>query len=337
MTTQLLVRIAIIVLWTVSAICAVPNVARAATDCDIDTVERVVAIGDVHGAYDRLVEILRTTGLIDQRQRWSGARAHLVQLGDIVDRGPDSRKALDLLRRLEGEAAKANGAVHVLLGNHEVMRMVGDFRYVVPGEYEAFRTADSEEIRQALAAKIKPEARDQFLIETPLGYVEMVVAFRPDGAYGKWLRGLNAVVKINGVLFLHGGLSPTVAAMSCDAINATVRQEITTDFEKTRTAPLESLAARETGPLWDRSLAQQPDAYATQVDEILSKQQAKAMVIAHTVAPTGRIVARFGGRVLQIDTGMQPAYAPKGRASALEIRKGIFTAIYVDGKEVVSR
>ena len=69
--------------------------------CDLRTTERIVAVGDVHGAYDGLVGILRTAGIIDGRARWSGGRAILVQTGDVVDRGPDSRKALDLLRRLE--------------------------------------------------------------------------------------------------------------------------------------------------------------------------------------------------------------------------------------------
>src|SRR5438093_1838563 len=79
----------------------------ASSSCDIQGVERVVAIGDVHGAYDRLVAILTAAHLIDDRQRWSGGVAHLVQLGDVVDRGADSRKALDLLRRLEAEAGRA--------------------------------------------------------------------------------------------------------------------------------------------------------------------------------------------------------------------------------------
>src|SRR3990170_6802605 len=103
----------------------------AAASCEIDRIERIVAVGDVHGAYDQLVDILRTAGLLDARMRWSGRRTHLVQLGDVVDRGPDSRKVLDLLRRIEGDARRAGGAVHVLLGNHEVMRMLGDFRYTV--------------------------------------------------------------------------------------------------------------------------------------------------------------------------------------------------------------
>ena len=72
--------------------------------CEFDGVDRIVAVGDVHGAYDRFVEILTAAGVIDKRLRWTGGKTHLVQLGDVVDRGPDSRKAIDLLKKLERDA-----------------------------------------------------------------------------------------------------------------------------------------------------------------------------------------------------------------------------------------
>jgi len=146
----------------------------------------------------------------------------------------------------------------------------------------------------------------------------------------------DAVAKINGILFLHGGISPAVAPTSCDDINATVQREITTDFDQTQKAPLSSLAARVDGPLFYRGLAEESDAFEPQVDEILAKQGVKAIVIGHTVSPTGRIRPRFGGKVFQLDTAMQPAYVPNGRASALEIKDGQFTAIYVDRKDTLT-
>jgi len=225
--------------------------------------------------------------------------------------------------------------VHQLLGNHEVMRMLGDLRFVSPGEYQAFATPQAEVTRARFVAEAKADVRDQLMKSTPLGFVEMRVAFGRQGDYGHWLRKLDAVVKINGVIFLHGGISPAVAPLSCDAINKTVQTELASDLDKTRAAPLSSLVAREDGPLWYRGLAQQPDTFAPQVDEILSTQNAKTMVIAHTVVPAGRILTRFGGKVIQIDTGMQPAYVPTGQASALEIRNGVFTAIYQDRREVL--
>jgi calcineurin-like phosphoesterase family protein len=312
-----------------------PPLGAADAPCQVDNVERIVAVGDVHGAYDRLVDILRAAGILDARLRWAGGRTHVVQLGDVVDRGPDSRKALDLMERLQDDARRAGGAVHLLLGNHEVMRMLGDTRYVSPGEYEAFVTSKSARVREDFLQSVISTPGTP-VGNTPLGFVELRLAFGRNGDYGTWLRKLNAVVKINGILFLHGGISAAVAGMSCDVINATVRRELTTDLDKTRAAPLQSLSAREDGPLWYRGLAQEPDSFASSVDDILTKQNAHAIVIGHTVVPDGRMRARFGGKVVQIDTGMQPAYIPTGRASALEIQHGVFTAIYEDRRDVLS-
>ena len=312
------------------------TVARTASSCEWEGVERVVAVGDVHGAYDRYVEMLTVAGVIDANGRWAGGSTHFVQLGDVVDRGPDSRKALDFLRRLEREAQSAGGRVHVLLGNHEVARMLGDLRLTALAEYEAFAASGSEALRERFLQTLKPAERDEALKQTPLGQIEMRQAFGRDGEYGKWLRQLPVTIKINGIVFVHGGISPAVAPLGCSAINDQVRRELTSDLDKTRTAPLASLAARVDGPLWYRGLAQEPGAFAPQVTEILSKMGARAIVIGHTVSTTGRIGTRFDGRVVQIDTGMQPAYVPNGRASALEIRRGEATAIYVDRREPVA-
>ena len=103
-----------------------------------------------------------------------------------------------------------------------------------------------------------------------------------------------------------------------------------------RASPEASLGARADGPLWYRGLAQEDEtAFAPQLAEILSKLEARAIVIGHTLAPGERIASRFGGRVFQIDTGMLTSYAPQGRASALEIRDGRFTAIYEDRRDVL--
>ena len=93
---------------------------------------RVVAVGDVHGSYEGLVTILLEAGLIDTDLRWIGGDATLVQTGDLLDRGVRVRRVLDLLIRLQGEAAAAGGRVVVLLRNHEAMNLVGIVRDVNP-------------------------------------------------------------------------------------------------------------------------------------------------------------------------------------------------------------
>jgi hypothetical protein len=317
--------------------------------CALQTTERIVAVGDVHGAYDKFTGILRAAGIIDGRERWTGGRAVLVQTGDVLDRGADSRKALDLLRRLERDATRAGGRVHALLGNHEVMRMIGDWRYVSEGEYAAFRTADSADLRErayqavlADAAKRAPAEspprddaafREQFMKEVPLGFLEMRAAFSAAGEYGRWLRGHDVVVKINDILFVHGGLTLAAASMGCDGLNETVRREVAGN--PTPEAVPSMLAASEMGPLWYRGLAEQPEpALAGEVTAMLAKLGARAIVIGHTVTRDGRISPRFDGRVVQIDTGMlDGTFFPGGAPSALEIRGSTLAAIYSDHRE----
>ncbi|HET7746575.1 MAG TPA: metallophosphoesterase [Vicinamibacteria bacterium] len=309
-----------------------PAVARGADrPCAFEGVERVVAVGDVHGAYDRYVALLRAAGLVDGKQKWKGGKAHLVQVGDVVDRGPDSRKVLDLLKKLEGQAEKAGGRVHLLIGNHEVMRMLGDRRYAHPGEYAAFATGRSKELRERALERVPEAERERVRAETPLGLLEMAAAFGPEGHYGKWLRGLNAVVRINGVVFLHGGISPATGPLSCEDINATIRNEIAGDLLAAGLPP-GNFTTREDGPLWYRGLAREPETFAPTLDAILLGQKARAIVVGHTVSQDGTVKVRFGGKVLTIDTGMQTAYVPTGTATAVEIVGDTVTAVDEKGR-----
>jgi predicted MPP superfamily phosphohydrolase len=325
----------------------VSGVAAADEDpCRIETKERIVAVGDIHGAYDRFVSILREAKVIDTRDRWSGGRAILVQTGDVVDRGPDSRKALDLLRRLEREAERADGRVIALLGNHEVMWMLGDLRDASEGEYAAFRTDQSQDLRERLSRTLADQEsrrqqganktfdadafRKQFIDTTPLGSIELQIAFGPKGEYGTWLRTHHVAAVINGMVFLHGGISPSVAALGCAGINEQGRKEL----ESLGTVALKSsadlLLTRDDGPLWYRGLAMEPEsAFSASVDTIVTALNARTIVVGHTSPANGRITPRFGGRIVLIDTGMLGGkFFPGGRPSALEILGGAFTAIY---------
>ena len=324
--------------------------APAADDpCRVPDAPRVVAVGDVHGSHGNLVTVLRFAGIVDAKDKWAGGKAHLVQTGDLLDRGKETRKVLDLLMRLEGEARKAGGRVHALLGNHEVMNMLGDLRYVNPEEYESFQEPEStrrrEHYYEATLSQARKSAkaagepfdedafRAKFMQQVPLGFIERTAAFSAEGRYGRWLRERPVVAKVNGVAFVHGGLTPEVAALGCEAINAQVRRELTDDVAKTKEAPLATLAAGENGPLWYRGLAKDDESIlAPRVDEVLQSLGARAIVVGHSVTGTGRIQARFGGRVFGIDVGMGDAYG--GNLAALEVgADGSLTALYADRRE----
>ena len=207
----------------------VPQAAKAAGP-------RVVAIGDVHGAFDQFVEILQTAGLVDAKRQWIGGTTVLVQTGDIFDRGPKVREALDLLMRLEEEARRAGGRVEALLGNHEVMNLLHEFRDVSPASYAAFADARSESRRQRAfddyAKLVKERAtageapsRDAWLASHPPGFLEYVEALGPRGKYGRWLRSHKVVTTEGGTAFMHAGVRADMAA-TFDDINRTATREI---------------------------------------------------------------------------------------------------------------
>jgi hypothetical protein len=381
------VRVALIYLVAFASVC--PSGAQ----------ERIVAIGDVHGSFSPFTGILQQVGLIDTNRQWIGGSAILVQAGDVTSRGTQTRQCLDLLMQLEAQAGKQNGKVIPLLGNHEVMIIMGDLRYVLPEDFQAFAGEQSEGLRERayeeyrafLAERRKhggvrsahDEAdRQKWMEEHPLGFFEFRDAFGPQGLYGRWLRRLDTVAQVGDVLFLHGGLSAGFRFRSIDEINHRVRAEMARfdsiwqslaergiiwrymKLEEARRAVQEELAATGSpggvedphtieemeeffnlprwimvspdGPLWYRGYAEEPeDKLARGLGKMMSRLKVQHIVAAHTITDSRRITDRCGDRVFLIDTGMMFEQGHQGRASALEIQNGQFTAHYSNGEQQV--
>jgi hypothetical protein len=207
--------------------------------------ERIVAIGDIHGSYDGFVSILQRAGLVDEDVHWIGGKTTFVQTGDVFDRGVEVFEVLDLLMRLQGEAAAAGGQVIALLGNHEGMNLVGFFRDVNPEVYATFVDKKSEKRRKAAfkdfkkywlaqaekilgapVAEVPDDVKEQWMAAIPPGWLEYKEALGPEAHYGSWLHQRPVAVVINGVLFVHGGVGPALAGLSVDDINDKVASEL---------------------------------------------------------------------------------------------------------------
>jgi hypothetical protein len=359
--------------------------------------QRIIVIGDVHGDLPDFVAILQQVGLMNESHQWSGGPTVLVQLGDMVDRGPKSRECLDLLMDLERQAPQQNGKVVPLLGNHEVMTMMGDLRYASAEDYQGFSTPQSEKVRHQayqeyldfLAAHgnhagdaAAAGQREKWMAEHPLGFFERRDAFGPQGVYGRWLRQHDAVVQLANGAFVHGGLSPNLQFRDIQELNERVRSDLATFDsvwqalsakriiwrymkieEAVHQAQSEWAALQQRGqvepelkdelqkflsfptwfcnspdsPIWYRGLALEPEEKLKPgVDAVLARLKIGYIVAGHTVRPKGVITQRFDNRVFLIDTGMlKSVYA--GKASALEIQDGKFTACYAGEKPQVLR
>ena len=179
---------------------------------------RIVAVGDVHGSFEGLTSILRAAGIIDTAQQWAGGKTILVQTGDIYDRGNGVHQALDLLMRLERQAKRAGGRVEPLLGNHEAVNILGDFRDVSPAAFASFADGRSETRRgRAYDELVKSArrrgqgaavpARDAWMTAHPPGFIEYSEAVGPRGQYGRWIRSHKVVVAIANTAFMHAGIN----------------------------------------------------------------------------------------------------------------------------------
>jgi hypothetical protein len=331
---------------------AAPSALAKDVQWEWSDVPRIIVIGDIHGAYDNLVAILKNTGLVNDELDWIGGKTHLVQMGDVVDRGPDSRKCMDLLMDLEKDSKKAGGYTHVLIGNHEAMNIVGILDHTSREEFasydnprarEAYERAFElflEEQREEVRAedKILPpedEVRKVFEARYPPGYFGHRLAFSPQGEYGKWITGHNVSIRVNGIVFSHGDWSEEVSEMGIEEFNERVRDELSG-----KASIEEGVTFHLKGPLQYRGLShvvltrQAQEAHRQEVDRILANLGGTRLVVGHTTTG-GTIEPRFGGKHISVDVGMLQLYMGGHQVAleiALEIEGSAFYAVHPGGK-----
>jgi len=270
-----------------------------------DNVNRIMAVSDIHGEYDYLVEFLRNNGIIDDGLNWSWGDGHLVIDGDIFDRGDKVSECLWLIYRLEQQATEQGGYVHYLLGNHEAMVMQGDLRYV------------NERYLKGIVkySKIK--------------YADL---FGPDMVLGRWLRTKHTAIKINDIIFTHAGLSSEMVSRGMDIgyINSAIRENIDDrSYKIVFNDDLKYLYGGR-GPLWYRGLITDelyPLESDSQLTDILSYYDSDRIVVGHT--ENDQISVLYDSRVIAIDIPVDILYGFQG----LLIDNGKIYRVSSDGKK----
>jgi hypothetical protein len=263
---------------------------------------RLIAIGDLHGDVTATRAALRLGGAIDDDDRWIGGDLSVVQTGDQLDRGDEERQILDLFAELAGAAAAGGGQVITLNGNHEVMNVQGDFRYVTPGGVGAF-------------AGVMP--RSALARSAPAPFEERAAAFLPGGAYALELAKRDVVAIVGDSVFVHGGVLPDHVRYGIDRIN---RETQAWMRGSERRAP--DAVAGEAAPIWVRDYSLDPvSAHACEMlGQVLTALKVQRMVVGHTVQSQG-ISSACDDRVYRIDVGLSRYYG-KNPIQVLEIQKG---------------
>jgi hypothetical protein len=241
-------------------------------------VTNLVVISDIHGQYDLMVELLRSHGVVDENLNWSFGKGHLVINGDILGRGDKVTEALWLAYNLENQAIEAGGRMHYLLGNHELMLLDNDLRYLNKKYFRAARV-------------MKESVKKMHNNESVLG---------------NWLRKRPVMITIDSLLITHAGISP-------DFVN---RQLTTHDvnqifYENILNAPKVrgdrgsdiSFLKSPMGPIWYRGYFGEDDIELSQLDAILDYFGSQKIIVGHT--SVDMITPLFGGRVLAVDSSIK--------------------------------
>ncbi|MCZ4696380.1 hypothetical protein DWB61_17110 [Ancylomarina euxinus] len=262
----------------------------------IKTQEPIFVLGDIHGQFDRMINNLQSHGIIDKQLKWNWGKGHLVFVGDIFDRGNKVTETLWFIYHLEQEAEKAGGQVHITFGNHELMVLNKDNRYIAQ-EYK------------------------NLCNNLGLDYDDL---FHPNSVLGEWLRSKNSMTKINDVLFVHGGISKKQVeyGLSSEQVNELMRQYLVAgsnaENEEDYTQILKSF-----GPFWYRGYFMESSKYKKiteqELDGILEKLTVSRIVVGHTENEI--LSSSFNGKIIDVNIPLADDSIPN---QALLIEDGRF-------------
>lgn len=264
--------------------------------------EKIFVVSDIEGNFTAFKELLQANKVIDKKMNWTFGKGHLVLCGDFFDRGSQVTECLWLIYSLEEKARKEGGYVHFIIGNHEVMNLTGDIRYV----------------------------HKKYLYNSSLFDSSYADLYAEKSELGRWLCTKNVIEKIGDIIFVHGGISLDIVnlEMTVDQIN-----EISKKHYRDRTAAyskdksLKTLFG-ETSPLWFRGYYSHQKIDEVHIDKILQKFDAKKIITGHTILGTS-ISKHYSGKVINVDVPHA-----KGISEALLIEKTELFRVDKKGKRM---
>ena len=237
--------------------------------------KKMLVLSDIEGNFSAMRKMLQGNGVMDEQYHWTFGNGHLVLLGDFVDRGTMVTEVLWLIYYLESQAAANGGKVHYILGNHEIMNMTGDLRYLHP----------------------------RYLAHADTMKVQYLELFGPQAELGRWLSTKNIIESVGRVLFIHSGVSAYInqAELPPDAINDTARLYYFDTSSAAYPSPVSNLLFSDYGPFWYRGYYfGSPRATQEQVDSTLNLYNSRYIVTGHTLI-SKEIISLYEGKIINVD------------------------------------
>lgn len=271
-------------------------------------------MADTHGEFEIATELLLRHRVIDDQLRWSFGTGHLVVLGDVFDRGAHQTELLWLFYKLEAEAQSAGGGLHLVLGNHESMVLLGDERYLHPKYVQTQRAFNAP---------------------------SYAALWGTNTVLGRWLRSKAAVMKLGEALFVHGGLSPDIVSrkLALDDLNASIRAALRSQHDLPSAPDTDvSFVLGPKGPLWHRGYfgdtrdrVTEGEDSAADIARVLEHFNARRIFVGHTRVPS--VTALYDGKVIAVQ--VYPHRDERTGSPVMEgvlIERGRMSRASADGK-----
>jgi hypothetical protein len=268
-------------------------------------VKKLLVLSDIEGNFTAFRNLLQANNIIDDDFNWKFGDGHLVLTGDFFDRGNQVTEVLWLIYYLEekAKAKAASGYVHFILGNHEIMNLSGDLRYL-PKKYQD---------------------------NAALLHQQYTTLYNENSELGRWLRTKNVVEKIGNLLFAHGGISAYINKMniSIPEIN-TLARPYYADSSFKYSDQRSDIIMGDMGPLWFRGYYSNVDPnISSQLDSTLSLYNADHIITGHTIV-ADTISVLYNGRLLNTDV-----HHAEGKSEALLIEDDKYYRVNSEGRKVL--
>jgi hypothetical protein len=306
---------------------------------------RIIVIGDIHGDMNMLLKCLKIAKLIDNNNashnaikghhyNWIGKDTVVVQVGDQIDscrfngidncNDPDKYeldKADDVnilyfLTELHSKATKYGGAVYSLMGNHELMNVLGDLSYVSHSNIRHFDNYNHNDI----------------IIED--GYEARKIAFEPGNKIANFLACTRKMALIIGSnLFVHAGMVPQmIAKYKIDDMNKLLIMFLLDEIKQPELFK-DLFLSGKTSPFWTRLFGTRIDNCIELLQPLKDIYNVNRIYVGHTPQLKTGISSQCNNSIWQTDVGMSKAFNQFDNNYNNNNRKAQVLEILNDGEE----